>query len=157
MTTAPEATLGVRAALKDGTVTVSTAISNLAAKYANAKDLTLHIALAEQELRFNGENGMRFHPLVVRAMAGGDKPGIGGAAFSCDLGIYGEVGKIIGKALRERQVAWVGAWDVLLRQGDMAAHAIDAGIETCASLNDLLARADIVISAVTASPLASRW
>lgn len=63
---------------------------------------------------------------------------------------YGEVGKIIGKALRERQIAWVGTWDLLLREGDMAAHAIAAGIETCASLNDLLARADIVISAVTA-------
>lgn len=76
MTAPSEATLGLKAALKNGTVSVSTAISNLAAKYANAKDLTLHVVLAEQELRFNGENGMRFHPLVVRAMAGGATPGI---------------------------------------------------------------------------------
>ena len=76
MNVAPDATLGLKASLKDGKVTVATAISNLAANYKDAKDLTVHVVLAEQELRFTGENGMRFHPLVVRAMAGGDKPGV---------------------------------------------------------------------------------
>lgn len=76
MNVAPDATLGLKASLKDGKVTVATAISNLTAKYKDAKDLTVHVVLAEQELRFTGENGMRFHPLVVRAMAGGDKPGV---------------------------------------------------------------------------------
>ena len=76
MNVAPDATLGLKASLKDGKVTVATAISNLAAKYKDTKDLTVHVVLAEQELRFTGENGMRFHPLVVRAMAGGDKPGV---------------------------------------------------------------------------------
>lgn len=76
MNVAPDATLGLKASIKNAKVTVDTAISNLTAKYTDAKDLTLHVVLAEQELRFTGENGMRFHPLVVRAMAGGDKPGL---------------------------------------------------------------------------------
>ena len=76
MNTAPDATLALKASLKNATVTVQTSVSGLSAKYKDAKDLTVHIALAEQELTFTGENGMRFHPLVVRAMAGGDKPGV---------------------------------------------------------------------------------
>jgi 3-hydroxyisobutyrate dehydrogenase-like beta-hydroxyacid dehydrogenase len=68
---------------------------------------------------------------------------------------YGEVGKILGRALAERQAAWTGAWDRLLRdpaQGPaMRAHAGGAGVEPTASLPALLERADVVISAVTAS------
>ncbi len=76
MNAAPEATLALKTSLKGGTVRVTTSISNLAAQYKDAKGLTLQVALAEQELRFSGENGMRFHPLVVRAMAGGAAPGV---------------------------------------------------------------------------------
>ncbi|HEX4949811.1 MAG TPA: hypothetical protein VFZ34_24310 [Blastocatellia bacterium] len=36
----------------------------------NAADLRLHIVLAEERLRYSGENGVRFHPMVVRSMAG---------------------------------------------------------------------------------------
>jgi 3-hydroxyisobutyrate dehydrogenase-like beta-hydroxyacid dehydrogenase len=68
---------------------------------------------------------------------------------------YGEVGRILTRALREKGIAWVGTWDILFRdpaQGAaMKAHAREAGVEACASLADLLARADIAISAVTAS------
>jgi 3-hydroxyisobutyrate dehydrogenase-like beta-hydroxyacid dehydrogenase len=68
---------------------------------------------------------------------------------------YGEVGKILGSALVERGVAWVGAWDILMpdaAQGPaMRDHARDASIEAVASLAALLARADVVLSAVTAS------
>ena len=68
---------------------------------------------------------------------------------------YGEVGKILARALRDRGLAWVGAWDILFRdavQGmPMKTHARDAGIEPCASAVALLERADIVISAVTAA------
>ena len=35
-----------------------------------SKDLKLQIALVEKELRYSGENGIRFHPMVVRAMGG---------------------------------------------------------------------------------------
>lgn len=68
---------------------------------------------------------------------------------------YGEVGQILARALREQDLAWVGAWDLLFRdamQGAvMKARAKDDGVEACASLAALLVRADIVISAVTAS------
>ncbi|MGH9769071.1 MAG: hypothetical protein ACREAB_16710, partial [Blastocatellia bacterium] len=32
-------------------------------------DLTLHLALVEDEVHYSGENGLRFHPLVVRNLA----------------------------------------------------------------------------------------
>jgi 3-hydroxyisobutyrate dehydrogenase-like beta-hydroxyacid dehydrogenase len=68
---------------------------------------------------------------------------------------YGEVGKILARALVGRGVAWVGAWDVLLRdpaQGAaMRAHAQDAGVAACDSAAALLERSRIVIAAVTAA------
>jgi 3-hydroxyisobutyrate dehydrogenase-like beta-hydroxyacid dehydrogenase len=68
---------------------------------------------------------------------------------------YGEVGKILSHALREKGIAWVGAWDLLFsdatRGPAMKAHAREDRIEPCESLAALLARADIVISAVTAA------
>ena len=35
-------------------------------------DLTLHIALVEEEVSYSGENGLRFHPMVVRNLARAD-------------------------------------------------------------------------------------
>jgi 3-hydroxyisobutyrate dehydrogenase-like beta-hydroxyacid dehydrogenase len=68
---------------------------------------------------------------------------------------YGEVGGILARALREKGAAWVGAWDLLFRdaaQGRvMRNRARQDGVEACASLRALLARADVVISAVTAA------
>jgi 3-hydroxyisobutyrate dehydrogenase-like beta-hydroxyacid dehydrogenase len=68
---------------------------------------------------------------------------------------YGEVGKILAAALHASGVAWVGTWDLLLRDpataSTMRAHAADAGVETMPSLATLLERADVVLSAVTAS------
>jgi len=68
---------------------------------------------------------------------------------------YGEVGKIFTAALVERSQPWVGAWDVLLRDADagpaMKAHAAAAQVEAVASMAALTARADVIVSAVTAS------
>ena len=33
-------------------------------------DVTLHLALVQNETAYSGENGLRFHPMVVRALAG---------------------------------------------------------------------------------------
>jgi hypothetical protein len=59
-------------------VTVKGAVSE-------AKDLKLHVLLVEKELRFSGENGVRFHPMVVRAMGGPKAEGFdlatGGGSF----------------------------------------------------------------------------
>ncbi len=68
---------------------------------------------------------------------------------------YGEVGKILAAALVLRDVAWVGTWDILLPDPAagpaMRAHAESSHAVAASSLADLLARADVVISAVTAS------
>ncbi len=32
-------------------------------------DVTLHVALVEEEVHYSGENGLRFHPMVVRSLA----------------------------------------------------------------------------------------
>jgi 3-hydroxyisobutyrate dehydrogenase-like beta-hydroxyacid dehydrogenase len=68
---------------------------------------------------------------------------------------YGEVGKILARALRDQGLAWVGAWDVLFSDPSQGAamkgRAREDGVEACSSLAALLARADIVISAVTAA------
>jgi 3-hydroxyisobutyrate dehydrogenase-like beta-hydroxyacid dehydrogenase len=68
---------------------------------------------------------------------------------------YGEVGKILARAMRAQGVAWVGAWDVLFRDPSqgvaMKERATQDGVEACSSLGALLAFADIVISAVTAA------
>ena len=68
---------------------------------------------------------------------------------------YGEVGTILARGLREKGVGWVGAWDLLFRDPAeapaMMRRASEHGVEACGSLEDLLARAEIVISAVTAA------
>jgi 3-hydroxyisobutyrate dehydrogenase-like beta-hydroxyacid dehydrogenase len=68
---------------------------------------------------------------------------------------YGEVGTILSRALRESGIAWVGTWDALFldstRGQAMKAHAREDRVEPCESLAALFARADIVISAVTAA------
>jgi thiol-disulfide isomerase/thioredoxin len=42
---------------------------------SQSKDLKIQILLVEKELRYSGENGIRFHPMVVRAMGGKDDDG----------------------------------------------------------------------------------
>lgn len=67
---------------------------------------------------------------------------------------YGEVGKIFSTGLKAK-VAGVSAWDLkfeapALREAQLA-HAAQAGVSACASMAELCARSDLVISAVTAS------
>ncbi len=78
-----------------------------------------------------------------------------GTKLAIGLVGYGEVGKILAAALVARGVAWVGIWDLLLRDPATAPamrdHAARTGAAPMPSLAALLARADVVISAVTAS------
>jgi 3-hydroxyisobutyrate dehydrogenase-like beta-hydroxyacid dehydrogenase len=67
---------------------------------------------------------------------------------------YGEVGRIFAAGLKDR-VAGGSVWDVkfevqALRDAPLA-HAAQAGVDACTSMGELCARADLVISAVTAS------
>jgi thiol-disulfide isomerase/thioredoxin len=62
-----EARVTVEASLTGNSVKVAAAVDGIA---GDSEDLKLQIALVEKELRYNGENGVRFHPMVVRAMGG---------------------------------------------------------------------------------------
>ena len=44
---------------------------------STSSDLRLHLVLAEDQVRYMGLNGLRFHPMVVRAMAGDEAEGFG--------------------------------------------------------------------------------
>lgn len=86
-----------------------------------------------------------------------------------DIGLigYGEVGKIFGNELRAKGVSWIGAWDV--KFADAAAgsaerrHAQAHGVVACESARELCSKAQLIISAVTASNTlevakeAARW
>jgi tetratricopeptide (TPR) repeat protein len=67
------AALSVAAAGDGDRITVTANVTKLP---ADAKDLRLHILLVERHLRFTGENGIRFHPMVVRASAGDKGAGL---------------------------------------------------------------------------------
>jgi hypothetical protein len=63
---APEARIGLRATSTGPTITVKASVSKVASK---SDKLRLQVALVEESVRFSGENGVRFHGMVVRSMA----------------------------------------------------------------------------------------
>ena len=65
--TAAEAKVKIDAGLHGGTVKVSAAVDNVK---SDSMDLKVQILLVEKEIRHLGENGVRFHPMVVRAFGG---------------------------------------------------------------------------------------
>ena len=65
--TPAEAQLKADATLSGNAVKVRASVEGI---QSDSKDLKVQIVLVEKELRFNGENGIRFHPMVVRAMGG---------------------------------------------------------------------------------------
>jgi thiol-disulfide isomerase/thioredoxin len=74
---AAEAKLSVNAAVTGNSVNVTAAVDGVKSE---SKDLKVHILLIEKELTYSGENGIRFHPMVVRAMGGKDDDGFALAA-----------------------------------------------------------------------------
>ncbi len=65
--TAAEARVKIDASLNGGIVKVSAAVDNVK---SDSKDLKVQIVLVEKEIRYLGENGIRFHPMVARAFGG---------------------------------------------------------------------------------------
>jgi hypothetical protein len=63
---APEAAIDLRAQGDKSMVTVKTTVSQV---HSTSEKLRLQIALVEGHVRYSGENGIRFHDMVVRAMA----------------------------------------------------------------------------------------
>jgi tetratricopeptide (TPR) repeat protein len=62
----PDANLTVSAVLNGTTVKAGVKVDHVTSE---SPDIKLHIVLAEGKLRYTGENGVRFHPMVVRSMA----------------------------------------------------------------------------------------
>jgi hypothetical protein len=81
--TPAEADVAVAASLNGSKVIVKAAASKIRGEH---KDLRLHLVLAEKHLTFDGENGIRFHPFVVRDVAGEKSGGfpIAGAEASVE-------------------------------------------------------------------------
>jgi len=67
--TPAEASLKIDAHLHENAVAVSAVVDDVK---SDSKDLKVQILLVEKEIRYLGENGIRFHPMVVRAF-GGDR------------------------------------------------------------------------------------
>jgi tetratricopeptide (TPR) repeat protein len=65
--TAAEARVKTDASIHGGTVKVSAAVDNVK---SDSKDLKVQVLLVEKEIRYLGENGVRFHPMVARAFGG---------------------------------------------------------------------------------------
>jgi thiol-disulfide isomerase/thioredoxin len=63
--TPAEAHISAGASVKGNSVSVNARIHGVKSE---SKDLKVKIALVEKELRYNGENGIRYHPMVLRAM-----------------------------------------------------------------------------------------
>jgi hypothetical protein len=62
----PEAAVKVQAAQTGNTVKAKATVSKVTSK---SDKLRVQIVLAEESVTFSGENGERFHPMVVRGMA----------------------------------------------------------------------------------------
>jgi hypothetical protein len=63
----PEADISLKATTAGSTVKVKTTVSKITSK---SDKLRLQIVLVEDQVPFSGENGMRFHEMVVRSLAG---------------------------------------------------------------------------------------
>ncbi len=63
---APEADVKIQATQAGNTVKARATVSGVTSKSAR---LRVQIVLAEESVTFSGENGERFHPIVVRSMA----------------------------------------------------------------------------------------
>ena len=62
-----EARLTLNASLEGGVVKARVIVDNVRSK---SSDLKLQIALIEDHLTYSGQNGVRFHPMVVRSLGG---------------------------------------------------------------------------------------
>lgn len=70
---APEASLRLDAAISGGVVKVKATPGDLK---ADGEAVKLQILLVEEMLSYSGENGVRFHPMVVRSIAGSNYTGM---------------------------------------------------------------------------------
>jgi tetratricopeptide (TPR) repeat protein len=67
-----EAELRLSASMENGIVKTNADFANVKGDYSGLK---LHITLVEHEISYMGENGVRFHPMVVREIGGENRSG----------------------------------------------------------------------------------
>jgi thiol-disulfide isomerase/thioredoxin len=70
--TPAEAHITAGASVKGKTVSVDARVHDVKSE---SKDLKVQVVLVEKDLRYNGENGIRFHPMVVRSAKSFDLEG----------------------------------------------------------------------------------
>jgi hypothetical protein len=70
--TPAEAKITANASASGNSVKVTASVEGVKSE---SKDLKVHVLLIEKELTYSGENGIRFHAMVVRAMGGKDDDG----------------------------------------------------------------------------------
>ena len=71
LTTAPDARIALHATSDSAVVKVKATVDQVKA----GSKVKLQVALVEESLRYSGENGVRFHPMVVRSLGGPDAGG----------------------------------------------------------------------------------
>ncbi len=76
-----EAKLTIHAALSSNTVKVTGAVDGIDDEF---EDVKVHVLLVEKEIRYSGENGIRFHPMVVRAIGDEKAEGSFSRTFNLD-------------------------------------------------------------------------
>jgi hypothetical protein len=69
---APAGKVQLNASLEGSSVKVKASAAGIKTE---SKEVTLQVALVEETLRYSGENGVRFHPMVVRGLGGPDEGG----------------------------------------------------------------------------------
>jgi len=123
MDEAPEAAIELTAQGAKSTVKIKTTVSKVA---STSDKLRLQIALVEGHVRYSGENGTRFHDMVVRAMAAqataGNKPRAGETAADTP----GTVLPALGFALKPGQGGtFEYTFDLAKATADALAHLQD--------------------------------
>jgi thiol-disulfide isomerase/thioredoxin len=73
----PGAQVKLKATMKGGTVDVAVEVGKTAKTGKPDQKLRLQVALVEEAVHYTGENGVRFHPMVVRSLASTEKDKVG--------------------------------------------------------------------------------
>jgi tetratricopeptide (TPR) repeat protein len=73
----PGARIKLQAGMKNGKVDVAAEVGKTARTGKPDQKLRLQVALVEEIVHYTGENGVRFHPMVVRSLASTEKDKLG--------------------------------------------------------------------------------
>ncbi|MCX6545727.1 MAG: hypothetical protein NTV05_15100 [Acidobacteria bacterium] len=73
----PGAHVKLQASIKGGNVNVAVDVGKVAKSGKPDQKLRLQVALVEEVVNYTGENGVRFHPMVVRSLASTEKDKLG--------------------------------------------------------------------------------